>query len=176
MGALIFDFDGVIADSEAIANTVLAESVSGLGHSTTLDQALTRYSGRRWDECVAEIEAAIGRPLPSDFSGQLKRATLERFRTDLKEVSGATDFIGVLLTSPDASPPPVRSIACSYASRCWRWNPNSAVMFSARTWSRAESRTRTFSCSPRANSACTRTNVLSSRTALAESGQPLPPE
>ena len=93
VGALIFDFDGVIADSEAIANTVLAETVTSLGHSTTLDQALTRYSGRRWDEAVAEIEAAIGRPLPSDFSGQLKLATLDRFRTDLKEVSGATDFI-----------------------------------------------------------------------------------
>ena len=30
MGALIFDFDGVIADSEAIANTVLAETVTDL--------------------------------------------------------------------------------------------------------------------------------------------------
>jgi len=93
VGALIFDFDGVIADSEAIANTVLAETVTRLGHSTTLDQALTRYSGRRWDEAVAEIEAAIGWPLPADFSGQLKLATLDRFRTDLKEVRGATDFI-----------------------------------------------------------------------------------
>jgi HAD superfamily hydrolase (TIGR01509 family) len=93
VGALIFDFDGVIADSEAIANTVLAETVTGLGHSTTLDQALTRYSGRRWDEALTEIEAAIGKPLPGNFSGDLKRATLERFRTDLQEVSGARDFI-----------------------------------------------------------------------------------
>ena len=93
MGALIFDFDGVIADSEAIANTVLAEFVTDLGHSTTLDQALTRYSGRRWDEAVAEIEASIGKPVPSNFSSELKRATLERFRTDLKEVSGAANFI-----------------------------------------------------------------------------------
>ncbi len=93
MGALIFDFDGVIADSEAIANTVLAETVTGLGHPTTLDQSLARYLGRRWVEVVAEIEAAIGRKLPGDFSDQLKFATLERFRTDLKEVSGATDFI-----------------------------------------------------------------------------------
>lgn len=59
MSALIFDFDGVIADSEAIANTVLAEVVTDLGHSTTLDKALTRYSGRRWDEVVAEIEAVL---------------------------------------------------------------------------------------------------------------------
>jgi HAD superfamily hydrolase (TIGR01549 family) len=93
MGALIFDFDGVIADSEAIANTVLAEIVTELGHATTLDQSLDRYAGRRWDECMAEIEAAIGKPLPSDFSSELKRATLERFRTDLKEVSGAASFI-----------------------------------------------------------------------------------
>src|SRR3954470_12477997 len=93
MGALIFDFDGVIADSEAIANTVLAEIVTDLGHSTTLEQSLARYAGRRWDECMAEIEAAIGRPLPADFSSELKRATLERFRTDLKEVRGAANFI-----------------------------------------------------------------------------------
>jgi len=93
MPALIFDFDGVIADSEAIANTVLAEIVSDLGHSTTLDQALARYSGRRWDEAMAEIERAIGKPLPSNFSSELKSATLHRFRTDLKEVSGAANFI-----------------------------------------------------------------------------------
>lgn len=93
VGALIFDFDGVIADSEAIANTVLAETVTGLGHATTLDQALARYMGRRWGEVVTEIEVAIGKKLPGNFSDQLKLATLERFRADLKEVSGATDFI-----------------------------------------------------------------------------------
>src|SRR6266478_1094133 len=93
VGALIFAFDGVIADSESIANTVLAETVTGLGHSTTLDQALARYMGRRWGEVVAEIEAAIGKPLPGNFSDQLKLATLDRFRTDLKEVRGATRFI-----------------------------------------------------------------------------------
>jgi HAD superfamily hydrolase (TIGR01509 family) len=93
VGALIFDFDGVIADSEAIANTVLAEMVTDLGHSTTLDQSLARYSGRRSDEVMAEIEAAIGKSLPSNFASKLKRATLNRFKTDLKEVSGAANFI-----------------------------------------------------------------------------------
>lgn len=93
MGALIFDFDGVIADSEAIANSVLAETVTGLGHATSLDQSLARYAGRRWADAIAEIEAAIGQPLPPNFSADLKRATLDRFRTDLREVSGAADFI-----------------------------------------------------------------------------------
>jgi len=91
MSALIFDFDGVIADSEAIANIVLAETVTGLGYPTTLDQSLARYAHRRWVEVMAE--AAIGKALPANFSDELKRATLARFRTDLKEVSGAADFI-----------------------------------------------------------------------------------
>jgi HAD superfamily hydrolase (TIGR01549 family) len=93
LSALIFDFDGVIADSEALANTVLAEIVTALGHATSLNDALERYSGRRWDDAVAAIESAVGRPLPANFSDELKSATLERFRADLKEVSGATRFI-----------------------------------------------------------------------------------
>lgn len=93
MRGLVFDFDGVIADSEALANTVLAEIVSALGLPTTLDQALNRYMGKRWPEVIAAIEEGVGRPLPDNFSDSLKIATLERFRTDLREVNGATAFI-----------------------------------------------------------------------------------
>lgn len=93
MGALIFDFDGVIADSEAIANSVLAETVSDLGHPTTMDQSLSRYGGKRWADVMTEIESATGKTLHAGFSEDLKLATFERFRTDLKEVSGAKDFI-----------------------------------------------------------------------------------
>ena len=93
ISALIFDFDGVIADSETLANLVLAEAVSALGLPTTLDDALGRYMGNRWPEAIALIESGIGRALPADFSGALKRTTLERFRTDLREVAGATAFI-----------------------------------------------------------------------------------
>jgi beta-phosphoglucomutase-like phosphatase (HAD superfamily) len=56
MRGLIFDFDGVIADSEALAHTVLAELVSGLGRKTSLDDALTRYMGKRWPEVLQRIE------------------------------------------------------------------------------------------------------------------------
>jgi HAD superfamily hydrolase (TIGR01509 family) len=93
LGALIFDFDGVIADSEALANTVLAEFVTDLGHTTNLDDALERYSGRRWDDAMTAIAAAIGKPLPASFSDDLQAAILDRFRTELAEVSGAAKFI-----------------------------------------------------------------------------------
>jgi HAD superfamily hydrolase (TIGR01549 family) len=90
---LIFDFDGVIADSEALANTVLAEFVTALGHPTSLEDSLQRYTGSRWNDVIAQIEAAVGKPVPAGFSDDLKSATLDRFRADLKEVSGAGKFI-----------------------------------------------------------------------------------
>ena len=90
---LVFDFDGVIADSEALANTVLAETVSSLGQQTTLDEALSRYMGKRWPEVVALIETEIGRAVPDGFSDALKAATLGRFRAELREVEGAAAFI-----------------------------------------------------------------------------------
>ena len=93
MAALIFDFDGVVADSESLANMVLAEAVSALGRPTTLDDALTRYCGRRWSDVLIAIEGDLGTDLPPDFSDALKAATLARFRSDLREVEGASAFI-----------------------------------------------------------------------------------
>jgi beta-phosphoglucomutase-like phosphatase (HAD superfamily) len=93
MFGFIFDFDGVIADSEALANTVLAEAVNRLGLPTTLDDALTRYMGKRWQDMVAAIQDGIGRPVPDNFSDDLKMAILARFSTDLREFDGASAFI-----------------------------------------------------------------------------------
>lgn len=94
--AVIFDFDGVIADSEVLTNTVLAEAVTRLGLPTTLDDALNRYQGRRWTEVANLIEKGTGRPLAGSFADKLKCDTLQRLRTDLDEVEGATAFIRTL--------------------------------------------------------------------------------
>jgi hypothetical protein len=44
---LTFDFDEVIADSEAPENTVLAETITGLGGKIILEDALDRCMRRR---------------------------------------------------------------------------------------------------------------------------------
>ena len=105
-GALIFDFDGVIADSEAIANTVLAEIVTDLGHSTTLEQSLARYAGRRWDECMAEIEAAIGKPLPSTWYVQCESHTRPCFEMN-------TPMSVAMMTCDTGKTRPSRLTTCS---------------------------------------------------------------
>ena len=39
---IVFDFDGVIADSEILANTVLAEFITELGVPTTVEDSIPR--------------------------------------------------------------------------------------------------------------------------------------
>jgi HAD superfamily hydrolase (TIGR01509 family) len=91
--AIIFDFDGVIADSEMLANRVLADMLTALGLSTTLDDALDRYMGKRLPDLIAAIESEMARPLAGAFAHDLQAATLARFRADLREVPGARQFL-----------------------------------------------------------------------------------
>lgn len=91
--AIIFDFDGVIADSEVLSNTTLAEIVTELGVPTTLDDAYRNYMGKRFHEVIAAIEQALGRSLPVGFADDYQRRTLSRFRIDLRPIHGVREFI-----------------------------------------------------------------------------------
>jgi HAD superfamily hydrolase (TIGR01509 family) len=91
--AIIFDFDGVLADSEVLANVVLADMLTACGLPTSLDQALDRYMGKRLPDLIKAIGGEMGRPLPETFAADLQAATLARFRSDLTEVAGARQFL-----------------------------------------------------------------------------------
>lgn len=93
MKGLFFDFDGVIADTEWISNTLLAEAVTALGQPTTVEQALERYVGNSWPHVQALIEESTGRKLEADFVKSLERQLLECYTRDLQEVEGVGDFI-----------------------------------------------------------------------------------
>jgi HAD superfamily hydrolase (TIGR01509 family) len=100
ISALIFDFDGVIADSEVLSNTVLAEIVTELGVPTTLEDAYRGYMGKRFHEVIAAIEQAVGRTLPSSFGVQYQDRTLERFGRDLAPIAGVREFIAKFADLP----------------------------------------------------------------------------
>jgi HAD superfamily hydrolase (TIGR01509 family) len=97
---LIFDFDGVLADSELLANTVLAEAITELGVPTTPDESMRVYIGKRFHEVIAAVEAAIGRAVPADFPQTFQQRTLQRFREELRMVSGARSFIEAFADVP----------------------------------------------------------------------------
>src|SRR5437868_10341036 len=96
--ALIFDFDGVIADSEVLVNAAMAQGVSRLGLAMTTEQSITTYLGMRWPEVVARTktllaERGLADALPDDFGEDLKANIHRRFKSELTEVSGAHAFI-----------------------------------------------------------------------------------
>jgi HAD superfamily hydrolase (TIGR01509 family) len=83
----------VLADSEVLSNSVLAEIVTELGVPTTVDEAYRTYMGKRLDEVVETIERVIGHKLPDDFADGYQARTFAAFRTRLKPVDGAREFV-----------------------------------------------------------------------------------
>lgn len=110
--AMIFDFDGVIVDSEILSNAVLAEALTALGHPTTTEQAVDRFIGLHWADTCAAIEAEIGRPLPADFQAR----TSEAFQLRLDEVTAVAGVESFL----EALPPVAKAIASSSPTRWLR--------------------------------------------------------
>ena len=102
VSAIIFDFDGVIADSEVLSNTVIAEIVTELGVPTTVEDAYRDYMGKRFHEVITAIEKAVSQALPQSFGEQFQDRTLARFRQELAPIAGVREFIA----------------KCEFLSRC----------------------------------------------------------
>jgi HAD superfamily hydrolase (TIGR01509 family) len=90
---IIFDFDGVVADSEALANQILAEGLSEIGLATTTEEALHFYMGRRWSDCTHDMEQRLGRTLPEGFLA-IQIATIHaRLIAEVQPVAGVLKFL-----------------------------------------------------------------------------------
>jgi beta-phosphoglucomutase-like phosphatase (HAD superfamily) len=76
---VIFDCDGVLVDSEAIACRVDAELLSSLGFDIGHDEFRDRYVGISTATMCADIEARFGRRLPPDIADRLLAAVLAAF-------------------------------------------------------------------------------------------------
>lgn len=93
---VIFDCDGVLVDSEALACVVHAEVLTAYGYPITTAQVHERFLGRSAREARAEVEAELGRVLPDDYTVELK-ATIDRvFGAQLQPVAGIAEVLAGL--------------------------------------------------------------------------------
>lgn len=83
----------MLADSEVLSNTVIAELITELGKPTTVGDAYRTFMGKRLSEVIETIEAVIGRKLPPDFTDAYQLRTFNAFRARLKPVGGAREFL-----------------------------------------------------------------------------------
>ncbi|MBN9464419.1 HAD-IA family hydrolase [Brevundimonas sp.] len=90
---IIFDYDGVVADSEVLNSTVMAEQLTAIGLPTSLDDVLAAYTGKRWRDNRPVVEAALGGPCPDDFHTNWFATCRARAPHQLKPVRGVLSFL-----------------------------------------------------------------------------------
>jgi len=104
--AIIFDFDGVLLESEFEGNQLLARLLTELGHPTTPKEAIEHFTGLSGKDFIDTVESRIGRELPAEFH-QATRAERDRtLEEGIDAVLGAVDFVRAL---PESLPKAVAS-------------------------------------------------------------------
>jgi beta-phosphoglucomutase-like phosphatase (HAD superfamily) len=81
---VIFDCNGVLVDSEAIASAVLSRALGAVGIKAPPQDLARRFHGRRPSDVFNAIEQATGRRLPKDFAERVGDETLRRMRRELR--------------------------------------------------------------------------------------------
>ena len=93
---LIFDCDGVLVDSELLANAAIAELMTQLGRPMTVEEALGLFVGKRLQDVLAAAEAVLGAPIPPAVAEQAGQRLFERLRRELTPIEGVRAAIEAL--------------------------------------------------------------------------------
>ncbi len=93
---MIFDCDGVLVDSEAVSNAVLADALSAVGVPTTPEQALARYRGKLLRDIGEEVKARSGSSLSDDFWVDYERERALAFERVLLPIHGAAETVAAV--------------------------------------------------------------------------------
>ncbi|MFF1816300.1 HAD family hydrolase [Kribbella sp. NPDC058245] len=86
-GLVIFDNDGVLVDSERLANKILAELLTEAGLPYTFDEAVRDFMGGSMTSMRQKAEAQLGRPLPADLEERYHQRLFDGF-ANLQAVEG----------------------------------------------------------------------------------------
>lgn len=93
---VIFDCDGVLVDTERLANRTMAKLVTELGHPMTGPECQQRFMGRTLESVQEMVEALIGRALPKDWPDEVRRRDLEAFRAGVSPIDGIEQVLDEL--------------------------------------------------------------------------------
>ncbi|TWD79435.1 HAD superfamily hydrolase (TIGR01509 family) [Kribbella amoyensis] len=89
---VIFDNDGVLVDSERLANTILAGLLTEAGLPYTFDEAVRDFMGGSMVSMRQKAEARLGRPLPADLEDRYHEQLFAGFE-HLRAVPGVREVL-----------------------------------------------------------------------------------
>ena len=110
--ALILDFDGVLLESEWAGNAQIADWLTGIGHPTSVEDAMRGFMGLAGGDFLAAIERWIGGPLPDGFQAARDEEDARAIAEGVEEVAGAVQFVRGL-------PPGLPKAVASSSSTHW---------------------------------------------------------
>lgn len=90
---MIFDCDGVLVDSEHLANQALVDCLSDLQIMMSVEDAIRNFKGRKLADCLLEIEKTRSCTLPELFEETFRRRMGEYFESRLQPIEGVAEAI-----------------------------------------------------------------------------------
>lgn len=98
--AIIFDFDGVIADSEVVSAQAFSKALTEAGLPTTPHEAADLYTGLNRADSLAAIAEHWGDRTPPDLADRLYDHASHAIAAGIAPVMGVIDFIGTVSHLP----------------------------------------------------------------------------
>lgn len=92
---IVFDCDGVLIDSEIIANRVYPEFFASLGYRLAPSD-MDRFIGMTDVETFATLEREWGRKLPADHGIRLAAALKDAYARELRPMPGAAEALAAI--------------------------------------------------------------------------------
>lgn len=100
---VIFDCDGVLVDSEPIANAVFAKHLAKIGIVLNLEQTMARFMGRSLKSCMKDVAAELRQkhlPMPAkfpdDFLDAMQTDTFAALQAELQPIKGISAAIDAI--------------------------------------------------------------------------------
>lgn len=94
--AVLFDCDGVLVDSEAITNRVLADMLGELGWRLTVAESMRIFTGKAVKDEAQLIQAQTGFAITPAWLGQFWARRNEALARELVEIDGAAAAVRAL--------------------------------------------------------------------------------
>ncbi len=94
--ALLFDFDGVLLESEFAGNRQIADYLTQAGHPTTAADSMANFMGLSGAHFTAAVENWIGGPVPAGFWEARAAEDARVVAEGIAAVAGAVDFVRAL--------------------------------------------------------------------------------
>lgn len=93
---VIFDCDGVLVDTETIANEVLSGFMKEIGLDFSPLECHERFTGTAMETIKEEAERLSGTTLPDDWAAQVRQADLVAFEAGIEPIPGILDVVAAL--------------------------------------------------------------------------------